>query len=210
MVLAMRMTIINQHRDRRPAVRTRTLGPSLLPVVFCALLAPGPGYAEEMRLLNLGLRVRISGETVLGKDQPEQFEAYDLSANFNLPWRRNYSSGWGFGSRLMTSAGIIRAGGEQGLVVSVIPGITWEREDGRVFVDAGAGAALLSRYQFGTQDFGGSFQFALTAGAGFPLNKSLGLGYRFMHYSDAALHGSGTTGADFHMIELSYWFGGEP
>ena len=208
-MLAVKMTIIDQNRGRRPAARTRLLRQLLLPVVFCALLVPAAGYAEEMRLLNLGLRVRISGETVLGKDQPEEFKAYDLSANFNLPWRRNFGSGWGIGTRLMTSVGTMRGGGESGFVFSLAPAIAWEREDRRVFVDAGAGAALLSRYQFGTQDFGGTFQFALTAGAGFPLNKSLGLGYRYMHYSDAGLHGSGTTGADFHMIEFSYWFGTE-
>ena len=64
----------------------------------------------------------------------------------------------------------------------------------------------MSRYEFGTQDFGGPFQFALTAGAGFQVYKGLGLGYRFMHYSDASVNGGDTIGADFHMIELSYWF----
>jgi Lipid A 3-O-deacylase (PagL) len=178
----------------------------LLPGFICSLLVPAPGYAEEIRLLNLSFRGRVAGETVLGKDQPEEFEAYDLSASFTLPWARYSDSDWGLSTRLMTSAGLISGGGEQGVIVSAIPGIAWGRKDGRFSVDAGVGAALMSRYAFGTQDFGGPFQFALTAGAGFPVFKRLGLGYRFMHYSDAGVNGADTIGADFHMIELNYRF----
>jgi hypothetical protein len=178
----------------------------LLPVVICSFLAPAPNYAEEIQLLNLSVRGRVADETVLGKDQPEKFEAYDLSANFALPWTRYRDSDWGLSTRLMTSAGLISGGGEKGVIVSVIPGIAWGRKDSRFSVDAGVGAALMSRHEFGTQDFGGPFQFALTAGAGFPVYKRLGLGYRFMHYSDAGVNGGDTIGADFHMIEVSYWF----
>lgn len=35
---------------------------------------------------------------------------------------------------------------------------------------------------------------------------NLGLGYRFLHYSDAGINGSNTTGADFHMVEFTYRF----
>ena len=170
------------------------------------LLVPVPSYSEEMRLLNLSFRARFSGATTLGEQQPEEFQEYDLAANFGLPWQRYSSSGWGVSSRLMASAGIIRGGGETGLVVSLIPGVALGSEDGRFFIDLGAGAALLSRYRFGNQDYGGPFQFALTIGAGFPLYKRLGLGYRFLHYSDAGLNGPDTIGADFHMIEFRYWF----
>jgi len=70
----------------------------------------------------------------------------------------------------------------------------------------GVGAALLSKQTFGIQDFGGPFQFALTTGVGVPLFKGLGAGYRFMHYSDAALYGEHTTGVDMHMLEITYRF----
>lgn len=65
---------------------------------------------------------------------------------------------------------------------------------------------MLSRHRFGTQDYGGYFQFALTAGVGVPLFERLGAGYRYMHYSDAGINGDHTTGADMHMLELSYRF----
>jgi hypothetical protein len=108
------------------------------------------------------------------------------------------------GTRLMASVGTLRGAGETALVVSLIPELTLESEDGRFTLDLGVGGALFSRHRFGTQDFGGPFHFALTLGIGVPLYKKLGLGYRFMHYSDAAVYGSDTTGADFHMIEFIY------
>jgi hypothetical protein len=108
------------------------------------------------------------------------------------------------GTRLMASAGILRGVGETAVVASLIPELTLGSEDGRFTLDLGVGGALFSRHRFGTQDFGGPFQFALTLGIGVPLYKKLGLGYRFMHYSDAAVYGSDTTGADFHMIEFIY------
>lgn len=70
----------------------------------------------------------------------------------------------------------------------------------------GAGPALLSRHRFGEQDYGGYFQFALTVGLSVPVFRGFGVGYRFLHYSDAALYGHDTTGADFHMLEIHYRF----
>lgn len=171
-----------------------------------SLLFPHPGYCEEIRLLNLSFRARLSGATTLGEQQPEEFHAYDLAATVRLPWQHYSSSGWGVSTQFMASTGILRNGGENGLVFSLIPGVALGRDDGRFFIDLGAGGALLSKYRFGKQDYGGPFQFALTVGAGFPLYKRLGLGYRFLHYSDAGVNGPDTVGADFHMVEFSYWF----
>ncbi|MBB3232810.1 hypothetical protein FHR97_003688 [Halomonas stenophila] len=178
----------------------------LLPIVICGLLAPDLSYAEDLRLQSLSMRARVSEKTLLGEEAPEDFQEYDVSANFELPWQRYSTSGWGMGTRLMASSGILRGAGEKALVVSLIPELTLGSEDGRFILDLGAGGALFSRHRFGTQDYGGPFQFALTAGVGVPLYKKLGIGYRFLHYSDAGVNGSDTTGADFHMIELSYRF----
>ena len=178
----------------------------LLLLFFFSLLVPNLSYSEDLSLQSLSIRARISENTVLGKDTKEDFEEYDVSANFGLPWEDYSSSGWGMGSRLMASAGILRGAGEKALVVSLIPELTLGSEDGRFMLDLGVGGALLSRHRFGTQDFGGPFQFALTLGVSVPLYKKLGVGYRFLHYSDASINGSDTTGADFHMIEFNYRF----
>lgn len=174
-------------------------------LVLC-LLAPWPSRAEDLRLLSVGMRARISGATVLGEDQPEAFQEYDAVASFGLPWGRYSQSGWGAGTRLMASAGALRGAGETALVVSLIPVLALGSQDGRFTLDLGIGGALLSDYRFGTQDYGGPFQFALTLGAGIPLYGHVGVGYRFLHYSDAGVNGPDTTGADFHMIEFTYRF----
>jgi len=108
----------------------------------------------------------------------------------------------------MASAGALRGLGETALVTSLIPLLVLGSQDGRFTLDMGIGGALLSKHRFGTQDYGGPFQFALTLGAGVPFYERLGLGYRFLHYSDAGTNGDHTTGADFHMVEFSYRFCG--
>ena len=105
-------------------------------------------------------------------------------------------------TRLMASAGILQGAGERGLVISLIPELTLGSDDRRYLLDAGIGAALFSKSRFGVQDYGGPLQFALTAGGRIPLNEKLGVGYRFLHYSDAGFYGPHTRGADFHMIEF--------
>lgn len=152
------------------------------------------------------MRTSFSQTTVLGKDTTESFDAYDMSANFKLPWKNYSTSGWGMGTRLMASAGMLHGSGKNALVVSFIPELTLGSIDSRYTLDFGIGGALLSRHSFGTQDFGGPFQFALTSGISIPLYQNLKLGYRFMHYSDAGINGPDTTGADLHMLELIYGF----
>lgn len=176
----------------------------LLPIVLPCLLVPAPSAAADPSLQSLAIRARLSERTLLGEEAPENFEAYDLSANVALPWQRYTASGWGLGTRVTASAGLLRGSGKEALVVSLIPEVTLGSEDGRFTLDMGAGGALFSRHRFGSQDYGGPFQFALTLGVGVPLYGNLGIGYRFLHYSDAAVNGADTTGADFHMIEFRY------
>ena len=173
-------------------------------IFICFLYTPNLSYSEDLSLQSLSMRTRVSEKTLLGEDATEDFKAYDVSANFGLPWKSYSTSGWGMGTRLMASTGILRGAGKNALVVSLIPELTLGSEDARFTLDLGAGGSLFSRHRFGTQDYGGPFQFALTLGVGIPLYKKLGLGYRFLHYSDAGVNGSDTTGADFHMIEFSY------
>jgi hypothetical protein len=160
----------------------------------------------KLSLLSVSIRGRFSSIDVLGGVAPEEFREYDVAANFRLPWAWYSQSGWGAGIRLMPSAGAVYGAGKTALVVSLIPIVALGSQDGRFTLDMGAGGALLSRHRFGTQDYGGYFQFALTAGVGVPLFKQLGVGYRFLHYSDAGIYGPHNTGADLHMLELTYRF----
>lgn len=146
---------------------------ALMGLVLC-LFAPNSSAAEDLRLLSVGMRARVTESTVLGKAQPESFQEYDAVLNMGLPWERYSLSGWGVGTRLMGSAGVLRGAGETALVASLIPMLAFGSQNGRFTLDMGAGGALLSRDRFGTQDYGGPFQFALTLGAGFPLYQRWG------------------------------------
>jgi Lipid A 3-O-deacylase (PagL) len=106
----------------------------------------------------------------------------------------------------LASAGVLQGGGNTAFVASLIPLLAVGSQDGRFVFDIGIGGALLSRHTFEKQEYGGHFQFALTAGIGIPLYGRFGAGYRFLHYSDAGIHGPHTIGADFHMIEFVYRF----
>lgn len=167
---------------------------------------PGRRLFGEVSLLNVGLRARFSSLDVLGDVSPEEFREYDVAANFSLPWSWYTQTGWGAGTRLMTSIGALHGAGKTALVASFIPLLAFGSQDGKFTLDMGAGGALLSRHRFGTQNFGGHFQFALTAGAGIPLFRRIGIGYRYMHYSDSGIYGPHSTGADFHMLEITYRF----
>lgn len=165
-----------------------------------------PQVFHKRNLHSFSIRGAFSSADVLGNKAPEEFRQYEVAARFKLPWQWYAMSGWGVGTRVMTSAGALYSNGETALSVSLIAQVAFGSRDGRFALDMGAGGAFLSKYRFGEQDFGGPLQFALTAGISIPLFKRLALGYRFLHYSDGGLNGSYTTGADLHMLELIYRF----
>ncbi len=175
-------------------------------IFVCSLTLSTPAATAGLDPLSVGVRARVGEKRVLGQVAPESFDAYDLVATFRLPWQRHHPSGWGTGTRLITSAGVMQGVGKTALVVSAIPVVTFGSQDGRFTLDLGAGLALISEHRFANQDFGGALQAALTFGVAVPLYRRTGIGYRFQHYSDAGAYGSHTIGADFHMLEFTYRF----
>lgn len=163
-------------------------------------------HADTLALNSVSVRYRLSEKTLLGEEAPEDFEAWDIAAHVDSPWMLTSLADMPINPRLMVSAGRLRGADENALVVSVVPQLYQQSEGGAFSLDVGVGGAWFSRYVFGVQDFGGPFQFALTLGITAPFYAHVGVGYRFMHYSDAGLNGPGTTGADFHMMELRYRF----
>lgn len=174
----------------------------LAALVMCAPAA----HADGLDLLSVSMRAKISDQRVLGKVQPVSFDEYDVMATLRLPRAYQIASRLGLETRLLASVGIMHGAGKTAVVASAIPALALASRDGRFYADAGAGLAVMSRSRYGQQDFGGPLQFALTAGFGVPLYGHFGIGYRFMHYSDAALYSSSSIGADFHMLELLYRF----
>ena len=187
--------------SKRWQPRSRRVVPLLL-----GLLAAQPGLAGDFDVLSVGVRARIGEKRVIGVAQPQSFHAYDVVTAIRTPLEKEFTPGWAVGARLLASAGVLQGGDNVALVASLIPVLAIGTSDRRFTFEMGAGLALLSRHRYAQQDFGGPVQFALTAGFAVPLHERVGVGYRFVHYSDASVYGGGTIGADFHMLELTYRF----
>lgn len=64
------------------------------------------------------------------------FVGADVFGTFALPWRWYSESGWGVGTRLMTSAGAFSGVQKTAFVTSVVPLIALGAWDGTVTIDA--------------------------------------------------------------------------
>lgn len=183
--------------------------PLLWMAIVCLALgmfASGPIRAEDTRLLSVSLRYGFTAGSPIGEQQSGHFQQYDAMALFELPWEWYAQSGWGIGTRLQVSAGALSDAGEAGFIGTLVPGVAVGTKNGRFSLEGGGGAALLSRYKFTSQDFGGPFQFVWNIGIRGRVYRSLGLGYYFQHVSDATIYGSDARGYDLHLIELGYRF----
>ncbi|HEU5303531.1 MAG TPA: acyloxyacyl hydrolase, partial [Gemmatimonadales bacterium] len=168
------------------------------------LFTPSPSQADAIRPLNVAVRGGVTGPPVLGGEALEHFQQYDVSFTLGLPWSWHSESGWGVGTRLMTSVGALNGGGDTAFLTTLVPGVFFGPRDSVLSLDLGGGPALLSRREFGSQDFGGLFQFVLTFGLTVPVpfTKTWGVGYRFHHLSDGGIYHSGK-GVDVHMLEVT-------
>jgi lipid A 3-O-deacylase PagL len=167
-----------------------------------------PSLAGEMSLLSIGPRLGF-GEKIplMGKEQKYYFHLYDVAAVIKLPWS------WPLGestlsleTRLITSAGLLTAAGESGLMMTVVPELALSGWEGLVTFDAGAGAGFFSNYKFGAQDFGGPVQIVATMGVRVNPFSHAYTGFRVQHFSDAGLYGSSSLGVDMYIGELGYRF----
>jgi Lipid A 3-O-deacylase (PagL) len=167
-----------------------------------------PSLAGEMSLLSIGPRLGF-GEKIplMGKEQKYYFHLYDVAAVIKLPWS------WPLGestlsleTRLITSAGLLTAAGESGLMMTVVPELALSGWEGLVTFDAGAGAGFFSNYKFGAQDFGGPVQIVATMGVRVNPFSHAYTGFRVQHFSDAGLYGSSSLGVDMYIVELGYRF----
>jgi hypothetical protein len=188
--------------------------PRLLYLILTLWLSTGlctPSLAEDMALLSIGPRIGFSAETpLLGKEQRYYFHLADVAAVFKLPWLWPLGgSPWSLETRLITSAGLLTAAGESGLMMTVVPELALSGWEGLVTFDAGAGAGFFSNYKFGMQDFGGPVQIVATMGVRVNPFPHAYTGFRLQHFSDADLNGSSSLGVDMYIVGLGYRFNSE-
>jgi len=108
-----------------------------------------PSLAGDMALLSIGPRIGFSGSTpLLGKRETESFRMADVAAVFTLPWSWPLGgSEWSLGTRLTTSAGLLEAAGDTGLIMTVVPDLALSGWKGLVIFDAGVGAGFFGDYK---------------------------------------------------------------
>ncbi len=97
---------------------------------------------------------------------------------------------WGLEGRYFwyTSAGVIRAAGDEGLIATFGPGLAFTNVDWNLTLEMGAGGVVVSDDTFGLQDFGGKVQFLAHGALRYHFPQHISLGWRFQHYSDATLY----------------------
>jgi hypothetical protein len=171
------------------------------------VMVPSVSISGELVLESFQLRGGFSGGSPIGEEQQEQFYQGDVALAARLPWEWEVGSGWIFRMRALGSAGVLRGAQDTAGVFTFVPlDVAFGRKDGLLTIDMGGGTALLSRHTFGTQDFGGPFQFVWTFGITSRFAGPFGAGYHFQHYSDATIYGSQSRGTDLHLFEVIYWF----
>jgi len=102
-----------------------------------------------MALLSIGPRIGF-GEKIplMGKEQKYYFHLTDVAAVIKLPWSWPLGeSTWSLETRLITSAGLLTAAGESGLMMTVVPELALSGWEGLVTFDAGAGGRIFQQLQ---------------------------------------------------------------
>jgi hypothetical protein len=185
--------------------RMNLIGSAMILGAVC-LLVPAVGRAEDVHLLDIGVRAGFSGNGTLIEQTTEKFQQYDAFAIFALPWERYSESGWGARMRLLASAGALRAAGRDEFVTTLVPGIALGDKEGRISFELGGGMELLSGYKFGSQNLGGPLMWVWDTSIRTTLYRGLKAGYWLHHVSDATMYGGDTRGYDLHMFEIGYRF----
>jgi hypothetical protein len=151
--------------------------------------------------VSVGVRYGTNAAT----DKAGALDRLDVFGSWRTPFAWEFSPRWDIGARLNASLGALHGQGETGGVATLVPTLAIG-DTGNVFsFEAGAGAGLFTKWQFGTvEDFGGPLQFILDLGVNFRVYEHFGIGYRYQHWSDGGIHGSDNRGVEMHMLEFSY------
>ena len=106
-----------------------------------------PSLAGDVALLSIGPRFGFSGKTpILGKEQKHYFHTIDVAAVFKLPWSWPLGeSSWSLETRLITSAGLLQAANESGLIATVVPNLALRGWGGTCHLRRRSGGRILQQ-----------------------------------------------------------------
>lgn len=140
-----------------PAVRAADLGPD----------AVGVRAAYSITSIDTGYK---------------QFQAF---ADWNLPWGCTWDEGWYYSTFVDMELGALNGWNTTAFVGTLGPALRIGNKKFPVFVEGGCNPTMLSRHQFGPNDYGCNFQFTTYGGVGVTLGERWELGFRFQHMSNA-------------------------
>jgi hypothetical protein len=134
-----------------------------------------------------------------------KFHQAEALADWALPWNWQYSNGLCLDTELAASLGWLGDTGGDAVIGSVGPRLRLTRGSFPLAVVGGLSPTLLSRWEFGTKNFGCPFQMTSYAGAELDVGLHLRVGYRIQHMSNAGF-ASHNAGLNLHMLALNFVF----
>ncbi len=173
------------------------IGAGLILVFFVSAVPAIAMSAQGDHGIAVGFRV---GESF--SDDVESFNQYDFFIRRKLPWSWR-PSGWSIDTSIEAAAGVLRGGGETGLVASlgpilaVSPSPYWS-------LSAGVSPAYMSESHYGRQDLGTRTQFISHVAINLRPSRTVTVSYRVQHMSNAGLSDH-NPGLEVQMLEVSLW-----
>jgi lipid A 3-O-deacylase len=171
-----------------------------LSFLLCCLLTVGYCRADAPDFLSVGARGGFSFNA--GNHRFSQSEAF---ADFDLPWQWNFYSDWRLQPRIDVSTGYLGNQTTSAFIGTAGPLLELRKGNFPLALEGGSSPTVISRYRFGSTDFGGGFQFTSHIGLTWYITDHLSMGCRFQHMSNAGL-AKPNPGLNVGMLELSYHF----
>lgn len=134
------------------------------------------------RFVDLGPR---AGWSISGND--EDFVQVEAFGAMELPWGLRIG-GLRLSHVLNCALGVLDGGGETGVIGSLGPGFHLGADGSRFRLVGGVSPTLMSKDEYGDEDFGGAFQLSSHIGIHYLLAPNLGVVCRLQHMSNAYIY----------------------
>jgi lipid A 3-O-deacylase len=134
-----------------------------------------------------------------------RFGQAEAFADFDLPWQWNFCSDYRLQPRIDVSSGYLGDETTSAFMGTAGPLLELRKGHFPLVLEGGASPTLISRYRFGSTDFGEDFQFTSHIGLAWYITDHLSVGCRFQHMSNAGL-AKPNPGLNVGMLVLSYHF----
>lgn len=138
-------------------------------------------------------------------DRDESFTQAGLLAAHRLPWQWTLGDALNLRTRATATASVLDGGGETGFLGSLGLELLSSLGESPLEIRFGGAGTLMSRYEYGDEDFGGAFQFTTYIGLDYRILERLNAMARVQHMSNAGIY-STNPGVNFVMLGLCYAF----